>query len=199
MTLTVFYVHALKVYFNLGITFFTPAEDYPDSVNRRLFLCIAAALVILMSIVRMIIELFYIYKERFHRFTKWVTWLEVVLFPCSTIFVAMPNWICPCVFAWQWQVGVVAVFLAWADLTAFTSKLPYVGIYVLMLSEILKTFTKLVLLTLLLITTFGISFFMIFSDPSVQVCSSTAFDIHGLVMYAFMNHSYVLAEVSILK
>ena len=142
-------------------------------MNQRLFLSIAAAIVMLISFMRMMIGFFYIYSERFYHFTKWVTWLEVLLFPCSTVFVAMPNWICPCVFAWQWQVGVVAVFLAWADLTAFTAKLPYVGIYVIMLSQIIKTFMKLLLLTLLLIITFGITFFMLFSDPSVQVCSGT--------------------------
>ena len=105
----------------------------------------------------------------FYYFSDWVNWMEWVLFPCSIIFAAMPDWICPCVLHWQWQVGVLAVFLAWCDFIVFTSKFPFVGIYVIMFTEICKTFLKLVLLTLLLIITFGITFYMIFFVPDIKV------------------------------
>ena len=118
----------------------------------------------------------------------------MILFPCSIIFAAMPNWICPSVFPWQWQVGVVAVFLAWCDFIVFTSKFKFVGIYVLMFIEICKTFLKLVLLLMLLIITFGITFYMIFSDPRVQVWAYLEFMAYQLFFSAFVKFSLIIHE-----
>ena len=125
---------------------------------------------ILLALLRLTHELFFqLGTGRLHYFLDWVNWMEMVLYSCSIIFTAMPNWICPCVFSWQWQVGVVAVFLAWCDFIVFTAKFAKIGIYVVIFIEICKTFLKLILLTTLLIVTFGIIFYMIFSDPNVQV------------------------------
>ena len=97
-------------------------------------------------------------------FVEWINWIQICLDP---FFVSMPNWSCPCVFDWQWQVGVVAVVLAWVIFIVFTALIPVIGVYVLVLTEICKTFLKLLILTFLLL--FGIAFYMVFSDPSVQV------------------------------
>ena len=138
-------------------------------MSQRIYPSIAAAIVIITAFLRLVIEVCQLVVLRLDYFTDWVNWMEFVLFPCSIIFAAMPDWICPCVLHWQWQVGVVAVFLAWFNFIIFTSQFPLVGIYVIMFIKIIRTFMKLVLLLLLLIITFGITFFMIFSDPSIQV------------------------------
>ena len=102
-------------------------------------------------------------------FVDWIIWIQICLDPLSIIFVSMPNWSCPCVFDWQWQVGVVAVVLAWVVFIVFTALIPVIGVYVLVLTEICKTFLKLLILTFLLLFAFGTAFYMVFSDPSVQV------------------------------
>ena len=63
------------------------------------------------------------------------------------------------------------MFLAWCNTLAFVAKFRIVGIYALVFIQICKTFLRIVLLTLLLIVTFGITFYMIFYDPVVQVQS----------------------------
>ena len=146
----------------------------------------ASAIVILSACLRLLIELFQLLIQRFYYFSDWVNWIELILFPCSISFAAMPisNWICPCVCNWQWQVGVVAVFLAWCDFIVYTSKLPFVGIYVLMFFEVIKTFLKLAVLTLLLIITFGLSFYMLFSTPGSQVTFSVTYLNHCSIAVA---------------
>ena len=57
---------------------------------------------------------------------------------------------CLCPLTWQWQIGVVAVFLGWIDLIVFISKFPFTGIYVLMLVKILYTFLRMLILSVLL-------------------------------------------------
>ena len=141
-------------------------------MGRRTFTCFAAVIVILLAVLKLSNEVFHqLFVKRCYYFLEWVNWMELILYSCSIIFVSMPNWTCPCVLSWQWQVGVIAVLLAWFDFIMFTSNFAYIGIYVMMFIEICKTFLKLGLLTLLLIVTFGITFYMILSDPGMQVSS----------------------------
>ena len=49
-------------------------------------------------------------------FTSILNWLEVPLSVCAIIFVSVIGRRCQCPYAWQWEVGVVAVFLVWFDL-----------------------------------------------------------------------------------
>ena len=139
-------------------------------MHRRNFTCLAAVIVIITALLTLSNEVFHqLLVKRLHYFLEWVNWMELILYLCCIIFVSMPNWTCPCVSSWQWQVGIVAVLLAWFDFIVFTSNFAYIGIYVTVFIEICKTFLKLGLLTLLLIVTFGITFYMIFSNPDIQV------------------------------
>ena len=72
---------------------------------------------------------------------------------------------CYCTRPWQWQAGVIAVFLSWIALILSIRKLPIVGIYVVMFIKIFNNFIKVVLLALLLIFAFAVPFYMMFYDP----------------------------------
>ena len=100
---------------------------------------------------------------------NWINWMEIILFICSIIFVWVYNTECQCALNWQWQIGVVAVFLGWIDLVIFISKFPLTGVFVLMFTKILYTFLKMILLAVLLIVAFGLTFYMVFFDPDVNV------------------------------
>ena len=103
--------------------------------------------------------------------TDWVNWMESVQYICSIVFVVVYDTDCFCVVNWQWQVGVVAVFWGWINLILFMSKLPFLGIYIIILIRISITFVKMLILTLLLIVAFGLTFFMVFLDADVMVSS----------------------------
>lgn len=58
------------------------------------------------------------------------TLVKIPLIVCTLIFIS-GVWIhgnrCLCPLEWQWQVGIAAVFLAWADLVLYMRKLRLLG------------------------------------------------------------------------
>ena len=94
---------------------------------------------------------------------------KLLLYATSIIFVAVYWADCQCIALWQWQCGVIAVFLSWINLLVFIAKFPLTGIYIIMLMRVFYTFLKVVLLSSLLVVAFGLSFYMSFREPSITV------------------------------
>ena len=92
-----------------------------------------------------------------------------MLYVCSIVFVWVFNVECLCPLRWQWQIGVAAVFLGWIDLIVFISKFPLTGIYVLMFVKILQTFLRMLILSILLVVGFGLTFYLAFTEPEILV------------------------------
>ena len=140
------------------------------SDNRTRFVYVAGVVIIIFAIVRLVMETFQMIQLRVIDYLlDWINWLEVLLFTLSIIFAWVFNSDCLCETGWQWQIGVVAVFLAWIDLIVFIRKLPFVGIYVVMFIDIFKIFVKMIILTILLVVAFGLAFYMAFFQPGVFV------------------------------
>ena len=59
---------------------------------------------------------------------------------------------------WQWQCGAIALFLSWMDLLLYIRKIPYLGIYVVMFNDVLRTFVKFSIVFLLFILSFALTF-----------------------------------------
>ena len=93
------------------------------------FIRTAAAFIVLIAFVRLGFEVFqFIQLIRTLDYVKdLVNWIEVILFVCSILFAFVFFTPCYCMLEWQWQVGVVAVFLAWIDLIFFLGKTPFTG------------------------------------------------------------------------
>ena len=64
----------------------------------------------------------------------------------------------------QWQLGAVAIFLAWIDLVLFIRKVPRFGIYVVMFTDVFNTFMKFSFVFLLFIIAFGLSFHVLMAN-----------------------------------
>ena len=139
-----------------------------DSTSRHLrnFLYFTASIVILFALCRLVLELAQIIVLRLNYVRDWINWMEVLLFVFSIIFVWVFNTECACTLIWQWQIGALSVFLAWITLIVFISKFPLVGLYVLMFVKIFYTFLKVVILSILLVIAFALTFYMAFNDPS---------------------------------
>ena len=88
---------------------------------------------------------------------------------CSIIFTSVFATPCLCVYNWQWQIGVVSVFLGWIGLISFLQKWPVTGIYVLMFINIIQSFLKIAFLALLLVIAFALAFYMLFFEPDEMV------------------------------
>ena len=99
----------------------------------------------------------------------WTNWLELVLYFSTVLFVFVFGAPCLCPRNWQWQFGILAVFLAWINLVLFIQKFPLIGIYIVMFLKIVYTFLWTVVLSLLLLTAFGLAFYMAFYEPVYKV------------------------------
>ena len=163
--------------------------DFTDS--RRDFLRVAAAIVLLCSLIRLGFEAIQLVYDLLSYFGDWENWIEVVLFVASILF-ASGAYVqcCVCVENWQWQLGALSIFLAWLDLVLFMKKLPLFGVYVVMYIQIIYTFLRFMFLALLFIVAFGLSFYMLFvqyNDPVSYFCISYRMCIkfHKLIFYVF--------------
>ncbi|XP_050405831.1 transient receptor potential cation channel subfamily A member 1 homolog [Patella vulgata] len=67
-------------------------------------------------------------------------------------------------YDWQWSLGAVSIFLAWMDLVSFIQKFPRFGIYVVMLTDVLKTFAQFFIVFFLFIVAFALAFFTLFQN-----------------------------------
>ena len=99
----------------------------------------------------------------------WINWMEIPLYMCSIIFTVIFATPCLCVYDWQWQIGVVSIFLAWMVLITFLQKWPLTGIYVLMFLNILGSFLSIIFLALLLVIAFALVFYMLLFEPDEMV------------------------------
>ena len=87
----------------------------------------AAVIVIMFAFIRLCFEVFQLLSLGIYYLKDWVNLVELTLFVCAIIFsfVFMDKCLCPT--SWQWQIGCVAVFLAWIDFIIFIRKLPLTG------------------------------------------------------------------------
>ena len=127
---------------------------------------------IVLGITRLVTEALQLIQLRLDYVADWVNWMEIIMVILSIIFVWVFNTDCLCPERWQWQIGTIAVFLAWTDFIIFVQKLPGVGIYVVMLIDILWIFIKTVPLTIMLVIAFGLGLFMALFEPGVLVSTS---------------------------
>ena len=88
-----------------------------------------------------------------------IRFLSIVL---TIIFVSGFANDCWCAPPWQWQIGALAVFLAYILFILQLGGMPYFGVYIHMLVNIVITFVELVFLPFFLILSFAIPFYMLF-------------------------------------
>ena len=114
-----------------------------------------------------------------------------MLYILSSLFAFVYVADCQCIALWQWQCGILAVFLSWINLLIFIAKLPLSGLYVIMLIRVFTTFLKVVLLSSLLVVAFGISFYMAFREPAILVSSSY---VCMMVTFILASHMFQLCS-----
>ena len=122
----------------------------------------AAVMVIITAVARLlVVECFQLVRTRYRYFLKIDNCIELLTYVSSIIFVSHFGTNCWCPTNWQWQLGAIAVFLAWINLILFLKRVPLLGIYVLMFNAILQSFLKFALIAFLFVVAFCIAFYMI--------------------------------------
>ena len=93
--------------------------------------------------------------------------MEGILYIATIVFVSDLQ--LKCLPSWQWQLGALCIFLSWINFILFLIQLPFVGIYVVMFQEIIKTFLPMAPIAILLVLAFGQPFFMLLSVVDAEV------------------------------
>ena len=137
------------------------------------FLFIAAIVIVFLALTRLLMEAYQLFLRRLEYIKDWVNFLEILTFSSTIVFVWIFHTDCFCPYDWQWQIGVIAVFLAWINLVIFVQKLPLTGIYVVMFLDIFYTFLRMIILSFLLVLSFSFAFYMLFYKPQDAANVST--------------------------
>ena len=138
---------------------------------KYMFLKIGAATTILLAVIRLgmeFIQLILVHGPCEY-LSDFVNYMEITLYISSIIFVSAFRTPCLHIHHWQWQFGVLAVFLGWLVLITFLQKWPSTGIYVIAFLTTMKSFLKVAFLAVLLVITFALPFYMQFFEPGKTV------------------------------
>ena len=142
--------------------------DLIHSLDKdRVRLITLSVLIILNCVVRIVLEIGQIVHHRGEYFTSYINYLEGFLYVATIIFVS--NFQLNCLPSWQWQLGAMCIFLSWINFIVFLSQQPMVGIYVVMFEDIIKTFLRMLPMSVLLVLAFGQPFFMLLSTIVLAV------------------------------
>ncbi|GFR58682.1 transient receptor potential cation channel subfamily A member 1 [Elysia marginata] len=108
------------------------------------------------NIVKEIVQIINQRKKYFEDFGNAVEWSLYV----SSLLFAVP-FICGYSMHWQWEIGALAIFLAWFNALVFLQRFDFFGIYVVMFLEILRTLIQVLCVFSILFIAFGLSFYML--------------------------------------
>ena len=134
-------------------------------LTKCYFQRVSSVVILTLASLHLCIKAFTFIKVKFSYLLDFVNWLEASPFLGAVVFSWTFNSRCLCMPVWQWEVGVVTVFLSWITLMTYIRRLPITGIYVLMFLDIFYILCKMVVLMLLVVVAFGLSFYMVFYEP----------------------------------
>ena len=150
--------------------------------------CSPTCLLHLLSLYHQMLEvcqIIYYGSEYIYQLQNYVEFFVYIL---SITFVFMFFNDCGCPKEWQWQIGLLAMLMAWTNVIFFAFKFPAIGIFVLIFYKIVKTFLKVALFSLVLILGFSFILLMMFNNPDSQV---TTILLNNFSVWVFM-----ISEVS---
>uniref|UniRef100_A0A674P1E1 Transient receptor potential cation channel, subfamily A, member 1b n=1 Tax=Takifugu rubripes TaxID=31033 RepID=A0A674P1E1_TAKRU len=125
-------------------------------VKQNLLLSFCMMMVLVMNIYAIIKELVQISQQRLKYFKDYSNQMDwcTAIFSLTFIIPVMLN----VDSSFQWQAGAMAVLQSWVGLLMYLQRFEGVGIYVVMLSEIMRTLFRVVLLFFFLILAFSLAF-----------------------------------------
>jgi hypothetical protein len=102
-------------------------------------------------------------------FKTWTYWMEIAAVSLSFAFVYDQDYQTSLTFRCplQWQYGALALLLSWLCLLHYVQLMPMIGIYVSMLWVICKKFLKFLVVLIILISGFALTFYMLFRNFDV--------------------------------
>lgn len=133
-----------------------------------------SVILMLFSALYLLLELLQLYQRRKQYLKEFENYIQVVMYSLTIIFVYWPHGStdCWCFPSWRWQIGAIALFLAWFNCCFLLKDWPWVGQPVTMLINVYFNFFTLVYLPILLILTFGFPLYMIHAQEVSNIILS---------------------------
>ena len=140
------------------LTFYSHTEL---SVHSERFLLSGAIIIIMFALFYLFLELYQTILRPQRYFKEIENYVQLTMFPLCIVFVFPVGHECWCLSSLRWQLGAVAVFLAWLNLILLIRYLPWIGGPAIQLINVYINFATLVYLPILLIISFAIPFHML--------------------------------------
>ncbi len=114
------------------------------------------------------------YLQKYLQYIKnWSNWLEVAAYLSTLIFLGLiiqEREYCFCSSKLTWEFGIAALILSWLTFIIWLENAHFIGIYITMMLKIIQAFLlKAAILGILLVSGFGLSFYLLFSQPVQEV------------------------------
>lgn len=143
--------------------------------QKRNFLYPAGVIILILSILFLTVESLQLYQLRFHYLLEWQNYLQLFVYIGAIVFVsaqfgASTNG-CWCASEGIWQLGAAVVMCCWCNLIVILKDYPFynIGGHITLLFSICKRYLKLVYLPILLMASFGFSFYMLYVVAEVML------------------------------
>lgn len=151
------------------MNWFFPGNTVGQPGGYQIFLAATVFLLYFLSLLGLLVEVLQLIERRWKYFKDVDNYFQLALFSSTLIFIyGFDNhyW---CSNIWQWQIGAVAVFLSWLNFIFILKYTPYViAGPINMFLGICGTFLRLVYLPFVLISAFGVPFYMVFVRTNVS-------------------------------
>ena len=143
---------------------------YTETLGKEIIYALRSISVILVvfSVIYLILEFLQFCHRRKRYLKEFENYIQVLTYSLTIIFVHWPHVLeeCWCFPSWRWQIGAIALFLAWFNCCFLLKDWPWVGQPVTMLINVYLNFFTLVYLPILLILTFGFPLYMIHAEEA---------------------------------
>ena len=153
-----------------------PSHIVGQAGGYQILLAATTFLLYFLSFLGFLVEVLQLIERRWKYFKDVDNYFQLTLFSSTIIFIYGFDKEYWCSTPWQWQIGAFAVFLSWLNFIFVLKYMPYViAGPINMFLGICVTFLRLIYLPFVLISAFGVPFYMIFVRTKVT-CQCTATD-----------------------
>ncbi|XP_066929827.1 transient receptor potential cation channel subfamily A member 1 homolog isoform X2 [Clytia hemisphaerica] len=131
---------------------------------------IGRIVVLVLASLQLLLELIQLINRQLSYVADLTNWMEWLIYLLAIFFVREDyDWVTTSTSLCQLDsyfinIGALTIFLAWIDLLLFIQKFPSLGIYVVMFTDVTKTFLKFSITFILFVLAFGFSFFFLIGD-----------------------------------
>lgn len=131
-------------------------------------------LILCLTSLRIAFEIVTAYFQKILQYVlTWSKWLEGAAYLCTLIFLGLiirEREYCFCPSKLTWEFGISALILSWLTFVLWLQNAHFIGIYITMMVKIIQAFLrKAAILGIILVCSFGLSFYLLFSQALQEV------------------------------